>query len=295
MICCFCIFVHDLHEMSHFSTALTEIVERSFAGKWAELSRSCGLDASIISRLAAGKFEPTVERLGEIAGAMSRPDRKQLLIAAARDRVPNQFQSEIFADEDPASQILRAKLSPDISAVIRYLESNAMSDESTAAYLRKIGDWVFRVPANVTPMVSPKAVDKEEPKSSDLMEILGGIAAGSPITTDPSGTKVAVAKPYPADHYALQVFGHSMEPKIPNRSIIVVKKWKEGYPKKGTIVVYHDAYGATLKVYDTRKAGPGDDAETGTRVHVLRSLNPEYPDVDILDGGTIAAVFVEVL
>jgi SOS-response transcriptional repressor LexA len=128
-----------------------------------------------------------------------------------------------------------------------------------------------------------------------MMEVLGGIAAGSPIITDPTGTKIAVSKTYPADHYALQVFGKSMEPKIPNRSYIVVRKWKDGFPKRGTIVVYTDAYGATLKVYDTRKATAADDVEPGTRIHVLRSLNPDYPDVDILDGGKIDAVFVEVL
>jgi transcriptional regulator with XRE-family HTH domain len=128
--------------MSHFSTALTDIVERSFNGKWAELSRASGLDASIISRLAAGKFEPTIDRLAEIAKSLSRGDRKQLLIAAARDRVPADFQDEIFGDEDAASQLLRAKLSPDLAAVIRFLEGNAMTDEATGAYLRKIGEWV---------------------------------------------------------------------------------------------------------------------------------------------------------
>lgn len=73
---------------------------------------------------------------------MNRHDRKQLLLAAARDRVPVQFQEEIFGDEDPASQILRGKLSPDLAAVIRYLESTAMTDDLTASYLRRIGAWV---------------------------------------------------------------------------------------------------------------------------------------------------------
>ena len=128
--------------MSHFSTALTEIVERSFGGKWAELSRTSNVDASVISRLAAGKFEPTLDRLELICAAMNRHDRKQLLIAAARDRIPTAYQDDLFGDEDPASQLIRAKLSPDLAAVIRYLESNAMTDDLTASYLRRIGEWV---------------------------------------------------------------------------------------------------------------------------------------------------------
>ncbi|MGC4014688.1 MAG: hypothetical protein QM755_09265 [Luteolibacter sp.] len=63
-------------------------------------------------------------------------------MAAARDRIPVAFQGELFGDEDPSSQMIRAKLSPDLAAVIRYLEASAMTDENTAAYLRRIGGWV---------------------------------------------------------------------------------------------------------------------------------------------------------
>ncbi len=128
--------------MSHFSNALTEIVKHSFDGKWATLAAKCGVDPSVISRLGAGKFEPTLDRLETICSSLNRHDRKQLLMASARDRVPAIYQDELFGDEDPASQLLRAKLSPDLAAVIRYLESNAMADEGTAAYLRRIGQWV---------------------------------------------------------------------------------------------------------------------------------------------------------
>lgn len=130
--------------MSHFSTALTEIVNHSFSEKWSELATKCSVDPSVISRLGAGKFEPTLERLQTICSALNRHDRKQLLMAAARDRIPAMYQDELFGDEDPASQLLRAKLSPDLAAIIRYLESNAMADEGTANYLRRLGEWIFR-------------------------------------------------------------------------------------------------------------------------------------------------------
>ncbi len=148
--CVFFHFVHSAHEMSHFSTALTEIVERSFESKWADLARRSGVDSSVISRFAAGKITPSIDGLGSLAAAMNRHDRKQLFLAAARDRIPPAYQDEIFGDEDPASQLLRAKLSPDLAAVIRYLESNAMSDELTATYLRRIASWIFQEPAAAT-------------------------------------------------------------------------------------------------------------------------------------------------
>lgn len=132
--------------MSNFSNTLTEIVKRSFEGKWAKLAEKSGVDPSVISRLGAGKFEPTTERLQMICEALHRNDCKQLLIAAARDRIPEKFQSEIFGDEDPASQLLRSRLSPDLAAVIRYLESTAMGDPLTANYLRRIGEWVGIIP-----------------------------------------------------------------------------------------------------------------------------------------------------
>lgn len=128
--------------MSHFSTALKEIITRSFEGNASNLTRATSLASSTVSRLLSGTFEPSIDNLEHIAKHLSRTDRKQLLLAAARDRVPDQFQDEIFGDEDLASQFLRAKLSPDLAAVIRYLESNAMADQLTGDYLRRIGTWV---------------------------------------------------------------------------------------------------------------------------------------------------------
>jgi hypothetical protein len=76
----------------------------------------------------------------------------------------------------------------------------------------------------------------------------------------------------------------------------VVKEWKsQGYPKKGCIVVYSDANGSTLKVYQSEKAADADHAGVFIRRHMLKSLNPDFPDVDPVEGGQIDAVFVEVI
>jgi transcriptional regulator with XRE-family HTH domain len=128
--------------MSHLSTALSEIIARSYSGNASEFARATGVSSPNISRIRDGKFEPTLTILEALARNLHRHDRKQLLLAAARDRVPTAFQDEVFGDEDPASQLIRARLSPDLAAVIRYLESTVMNDETTAMYLRKIGEWV---------------------------------------------------------------------------------------------------------------------------------------------------------
>ncbi len=126
------------------------------------------------------------------------------------------------------------------------------------------------------------------------LDLHGGIAAGSRISSDISPEPVRVSRDYPADHYALKVFGRSMEPKVRDGDLIVVKHWHgHGFPRKGTIVAYSDGQGATLKEFGYRKARPGEDADTFGNVPVLRSLNKEFPDVQTLEGGRIDAVLVE--
>lgn len=124
----------------------------------------------------------------------------------------------------------------------------------------------------------------------------GGVAAGQPIDSV-EWEPVRVPKDYPADHYVLRVFGSSMEPKIPDGSQIVVREWRDkGFPKRGTIVVYSDGTGATLKVFDYRAAKEGDEnANAFGQIPVLKSLNPQFREVQTMDGGRIDAVFVEVL
>lgn len=128
--------------MKHFATALTEIIERAFNGNRSTLAKASTVSPSTIGRFCTGEVEPTLDRLEALCKCLGRHDRKQLLMAAARDRIPTIYQDELFGDEDPASQLIRAKLSPDLAAVIRYLESTAMQDDLTASYLRRIGEWV---------------------------------------------------------------------------------------------------------------------------------------------------------
>lgn len=123
------------------------------------------------------------------------------------------------------------------------------------------------------------------------------MAAGIPIGSNVRAEPIAVAKEFPKDHYALKVYGQSMEPTIEDGAIIVVKRWgtDKGFPRKGTIVVYSDETGSTLKVFDYRKAGADEEADTMGNVPALRSLNKSFADVQTLESGRIDAVYVETL
>jgi len=164
--------------------------------------------------------------------------------------------------------------------------------------IRKWAIWVLdeaakrdqiEVPANITPL----GHGTDQPIY--WLDLAGGIAAGSQISTQVVVEPIKVSKDFPAGHYALRVFGRSMEPKIPDGSLIVVKAFDNGFPRKGTIVVYSDGLGSTLKEFGYRKARAGEEADSMGNVPVLRSLNPNFKNVQTMDGGKIEAVFVEVL
>lgn len=146
-------------------------------------------------------------------------------------------------------------------------------------------------------IVEMRAEAENPPQAGDRFwaKLLGGIAAGAPIEAVEE-EEIPVGKAYPDDHYALRVFGKSMEPKIPDESVIIVKRWKDmGFPKKGTIVVYSDRNGSSLKEFGYRPAEEGDENASLGKVPVLRSINPAFPNVQTMEGGRIDAVLVEVL
>ena len=129
------------------------------------------------------------------------------------------------------------------------------------------------------------------------LDLHGGIAAGAPIAADLAPQPIRVAKSYPDGHYALKVFGRSMEPRIPDGSTIIVQPFQgKGFPRKGTIVIYNDGHGATLKELAYRKAKPGEEsANNFNQVPLLKSLNPAFKDVQTMEGGRIDGVLVEVV
>lgn len=116
-------------------------------------------------------------------------------------------------------------------------------------------------------------------------EILGNIAAGNLMEGDSVLEPVKIYRPLKQGEYIVRVNGRSMEPKIMDGSLIVLKKYYgPDMPKTGTIVEYNDGRGVTLK-----RLGKHEGAYT------LESVNPHYPDIEPMDGGCISALYMETL
>lgn len=128
--------------MSEFSTALTEIIERSYEGNSMKLSRASSVPSSALTRLTKASLSPSTARLEELSKALNRHDRRQLLLAAARDRIPEQYQAEVFDAKGTSTAMSKGKLPNDIEAIISWLQMDALRDEETRVFIRKIGKWI---------------------------------------------------------------------------------------------------------------------------------------------------------
>ncbi len=121
-------------------------------------------------------------------------------------------------------------------------------------------------------------------------DVMGNIAAGELAAGDTIPYPVKIGRKLKKGEYILKVNGKSMEPKIEDGSLIIVKRYTvPPIPKLGTIIEYNDERGVTLKKLGRRKT------EEGKMEYVLKSINPAYPDIDPMDGGKISAVYVETI
>ena len=234
--------------------------------------------------LAPSAAEPSSKFVDEVIRAFAEEERRREVDLT---KPGSSVWDLVFFNGAEVDRITRAKQAggyPDLPSLYR---------DAVIQY----ADELLAGEKNGTTVPFPGGTEDEGP----WLENYGGVAAGSPILSDSPIARIQVAKAYPADHYALRVFGNSMEPTIPDGSIIVVKHFSKGrdggYPKKGTIVVYSDGNGSTLKEFGYRKALPEeeDSANAMGDIPVLRSLNKACPDVQTMEGGHIEATFVEVL
>lgn len=122
-------------------------------------------------------------------------------------------------------------------------------------------------------------------------QIIGNTAAGKPADGGTSPQEIFINRPLERGEYVLRVNGKSMEPKIPDGSLVIVKKYEDYlFPKIGTLVVYSEGNDYTLKKLAKRK-----NPETGETEYVLKSINPAYKDVEPIAEGKISGVYVETL
>ena len=121
--------------------------------------------------------------------------------------------------------------------------------------------------------------------------IIGNIAAGNLADGDTIPQDIRLYRELEKGEYLLRVNGHSMEPSIPDSSVVIMKKYTiPPIPKPGTIVQYHDERGVTLKKLVRRK-----NPETGEMEYTLHPINPDFGDIEPMDGGKISGIYVETL
>ena len=121
--------------------------------------------------------------------------------------------------------------------------------------------------------------------------VIGNIAAGALTPGDNIPYHIKTERPVGKWEYVLQVEGKSMEPVIPDGSLVVMRKYTiPPIPKVGTIVEYNDERGVTLK-----KLGRKKNPETGKMEYVLHPLNSDFGDIEPMDGGKISGIYVETL
>lgn len=146
---------------------------------------------------------------------------------------------------------------------------------------------------DLAPLVQSSATPHPEQSLSRdyAASIIGEIAAGSLFPEDTVPQTIRFSRPLGKGEYLLRVNGKSMEPVIPDGAVVIMRKHTiPPVPKVGTIVEYNDERGVTLKKLGRRK-----NPETVKLEYVLKPLNPEYKEIEPMDGGKISAVFVETL
>lgn len=122
-------------------------------------------------------------------------------------------------------------------------------------------------------------------------QIVGNIAAGTLTESDTVPSTIYMDRPLGKNEYVVRVEGTSMEPLIPDGSLVVMRRHTTPpVPKPGTIVEYNDGRGVTLKKLIRRK-----NTKTGKMEHMLQPINPAFKNIAPMDGGGISGVYVETL
>jgi len=181
------------------------------------------------------------------------------------------------------------ELPPDFEKQLR-----AMADEAKKT-IEDMVSYILQVTAQAHQKRKAEAARKQiVPMANPLnyvVQVVGNTAAGNLAEGDTIPQDIRLYRELKKGEYLLRVNGHSMEPSIPDGSIVIMKKYTiPPIPKVGTIVEYNDERGVTLKTLAKRK-----NPETGKMEYVLHPLNPNFGDIEPMDGGRISAIFVETL
>ncbi|GAA5120411.1 LexA family transcriptional regulator [Luteolibacter yonseiensis] len=118
-------------------------------------------------------------------------------------------------------------------------------------------------------------------------------AAGEPFSAD-SDTYIPTRHIDPG-RFAVQIHGDSMSPRYPDGTTLILRErdsLKKPVLKKGEIYLFDLDGEKTLKIYGSRPATKKEiatghtytsPADGKTKVRILKSLNPHYPEIPVTD------------
>lgn len=141
--------------MSHFSTALSQVLDRSFDGKQLAMAAQAGMQTSDISRLVREDAPLTPQKLEKLLLACAAsPDRTLLVHAAVRDFIGDEQYLARFAPKaktgaeslteslgGPVFQSL-FPLSARAEQVLRYIINRAGHDSDLSKMLELMGNFL---------------------------------------------------------------------------------------------------------------------------------------------------------
>ncbi|QHV14083.1 hypothetical protein C5O10_06890 [Akkermansia muciniphila] len=212
-------------------------------------------------------------------------------LSAGKPIVPQKM--ELIEKLMSGEEEIEFELPPDFEKQLR-----AMADEAKKT-IEDMVSHILQVTAKAHQKRKAEAVHKQftpvktftAPPLEAQGQIIGNIAAGNLADGDTIPQDIRLYRELEKGEYLLRVNGHSMEPSIPDGSVVIMKKYTiPPIPKPGTIVQYHDERGVTLKKLVRRK-----NPETGKMEYTLHPINPAFGDIEPMDGGKISALYVETL
>lgn len=175
--------------------------------------------------------------------------------------IPNQSKVDVFYSLNKSN----------LDKAISYAEFLQYKEEKEKAHLHLVAEE--DVPYSTTKNIVPIGHIKEETDSAKEKElhILGYTAAGEPIDMPDDTYGLEDVIKVPADNkadFALTVKGDSMEPRIPNESVVYVKK--QDTVDNGQIAIVSINNTVTCKIFKQKND-----------IIYLHSINPNYDPIVI--------------
>ena len=211
----------------------------------------------------------------------------QRLMTEKISPIPPQVEID-FTDEE--WEVIRAAMTATQQTFMEFINSafrNALKDFADIA-LQNAAKEKEATRKKFTPVETFPAVAASLDYTT---QVAGNTAAGKPSSGETVPQDIRIYRPLEWGEFVLRVNGKSMEPEIPDESLVIIKKYEDYlFPALGSLVVYNEGNDYTLKKLAKRK-----NPETGKMEYVLKSINPAYKDVEPIAEGKISGIYVETL